>query len=1075
MGSLLMLPMAESLSISRGKVSAQQSSPQLSPQQIQQLAESITVKVSSGNNGGSGILLQESGGVYTVLTNRHVIEPGKPIKLQTSDGKTHSGKVVTGVDFQGKDLIQLQFSSKEKYQVAELGNLATVAINENIYAGGFPFEANPSQNKGFVLTTGQVLLIPKRALKEGYQIGYDNDIRKGMSGGPILNRYGQLIGINGIHAHPLWGNPYVYEDGSSPTAARRDLMSRYSWGIPIQTATSLASKGDSTKAQVPISKLPPIANEVNNIAEKITVRIDVPNSPECSGSGVIIAKKQNTYTVLTAEHVIREEVKCDRRVLSLVTHDGRKYPIQVNDNSVKTVPGSDLAVLEFTSNQTYDVATLADYQLSKNEEIIFISGWTGSKNNSNTPKRQFTAGEVYSKQIGSLLAKNSLSLEYGYSMFYTNITHQGMSGGPVLDTRGRVIGIHGKAEKGEVKDKAGRNRLIPLGFSLGVPTSKFISWAQQMRMTSVLRVETSVPPELTEKEQDGIGKALLQVKKPSKNANAIDWLNYGWQMALSGNEGKAVEFIDRAIELKPNFYQAWYLRGIVQTANEEYQESLKSFDKALQIQPKFLLARRWQGLALSNLKRYQEALYSFEQIIKVNPNDISAQTMRSIVLVAQKRFPEALDIADKVIKSNPNAWAYIARGAARISMNNFKDALADLNEAIRLNPESLEDQVYHLRSKLRYQQGDLKGALADLNEAVRVEPEDTDYLKERAAVRFKLKDYKGAIADVNEAIRLNPKDTDAIKIRGEVRFAQKDFNGAIADLNKLISLNPKNTDYLKGRASIRFQLKDYKGAIADYTEAIRLNSKDTDAIKNLAAIKIQQKDFNGAITDLNKLLSLNPKDTDAIKLRGGVRFAQKDYESALADFNEVLRLKPEDADVYYYRGLTHAQLNKYQQAVEDYNKILSFEKLYGVIGINLKINSQTKLPTVTQVKDNYSAQKEGIKVGDQILIVDGKSTKNMSLKQVVDLLRGEEGTKVSVSIARSGNNKLDFNLTRIKFATTDIDTKLAKVYYQRGITKVKLQDNQGARKDLQIAAELYNREGNKNEYQQALAKIKELQ
>ncbi|WP_017317803.1 S1 family peptidase [Mastigocladopsis repens] len=263
---------------------------QLSAQQVQQLAEAITVKVLSNELLGSGTLIKREGQVYSVITNAHVIRAANPpYQIQTPDGRIYPATLSNAV-FQDNDLALLEFRSTNAiYTVATVGDSATLTVGDKVFIGGFtsnaaaapvPSQLEPSQDlsgesphsgfsaqrsdsstevpsageklltpppaansgvtKEFLFTTGQVSLVLDKALEGGYQIGYTNDIRKGMSGAPLLNHQGEMVGINGLHKDPLWDTPDLYHDGSEPCKPLQDLITRSSLAVPIKTVVELA-------------------------------------------------------------------------------------------------------------------------------------------------------------------------------------------------------------------------------------------------------------------------------------------------------------------------------------------------------------------------------------------------------------------------------------------------------------------------------------------------------------------------------------------------------------------------------------------------------------------------------------------------------------------------------------------------------------------------------------------------------------------------------------------------------------------------------------------------------------------
>lgn len=214
-------------------------------QWLRRQAQSITATVWVGSRWSSGVLIHRQGTLYTVITNQHVVDFGQTFHITMPDGRRYEAHLKHSSRWKGDDLALLEFRSPEvAYPLATLASSVSLSPGTPVFAGGFPSEQKAPQ---FHFTTGQVSMISTKTLQGGYQIGYTNQIEKGMSGGPVLNHQGQVVALNGMHAYPLWGNPYIFTDGSQPSRAEKQVMQRSSWAISSERLLKLLPKTRKVK------------------------------------------------------------------------------------------------------------------------------------------------------------------------------------------------------------------------------------------------------------------------------------------------------------------------------------------------------------------------------------------------------------------------------------------------------------------------------------------------------------------------------------------------------------------------------------------------------------------------------------------------------------------------------------------------------------------------------------------------------------------------------------------------------------------------------------------------------------
>ncbi|WP_310483517.1 tetratricopeptide repeat protein [Chamaesiphon sp. VAR_48_metabat_403] len=1029
-----------------------------SPQEVRQTAKNITVRVTSANNGGSGVLIAKKGNTYLVLTNAHLTRRASQFQIQAPDGQKYIAKPIDGGFDPKYDLALLQFTSQRKYTLADLSDVSSpLAPERTIYSAGFPFDT-----KEIGITSGQVSQLSDLPFDNGTQIGYtitkgNKGIRQGMSGGAIIDERGKFLGINTISAAPILPN-YTYNDGSKPLARLAAQYRTVNWGIPVYNFLVQVKpdilygyqfsglKGEIQRQVTPTGYLA----KLNNQARQMTVRIEAGGE---NGSGVIIAKEGNSYYVLTAKHVV-ENLNTKKRLPNpkIITYD---QDIHNFTSTVVATGADDLAVIKFSSNNNYPLAQLAEYN-STNDELVFVGGFPARQNiNSPLWQWQLNSGVATDRELGQLATQNKESFSNGYDLVYSSVSYGGMSGGPVFDAAGKVIGIHGRAE---ITDK------IILGQSLGISIQTFRGLADRLQVNSrLLSIAKNSSTSLNKTDSKAVFTAMKNIASPQEGDSGERWLAYGNQLYRTFQYDKSVAAFDRAI-IKGSVLTGNYGKALALLRADKSDLAEVAISKAIAAVPvkdraNYYYFWKYQHVILKSSKQYDRALTAINTAIELKPNDLTLQNEKVEIFSDRKQYSAAIAIYDDLIHRNrTGAYIYQNRGILKSRSGDKQGAISDYNEAIKLNTNYAP--VYNSRGLVKSDLGDLSGALADYTQAIKIDPGYIKAYINRGTIKSNSGNKQAAIADLNKAIEIDSKSALAYYNRGTIKLDLKDTKGAMADLDRAIQLNPKFDQAYINRGKAKSTLGDKAGAISDYDLAVKINPNNALAYYNRGVAKADLKDFKNAINDYNLSIKIAPNDADTYLKRGQARSALKDITGEIADYTQAIKINPNYPLAYLNRGIAKAKLTDRQGAIVDLNQAI---KLNPDLGLAYLIRGN--------IKDKQGDKQGAIADFTQVIRINPTLAHGYIIRGITkDEIGDKQGAIADYDLAiqlnpkdaniyvRRGVAKYELNNKKgaaVDFSTAiDLDPKLVDAYSMRGLIKYETGNTQGAITDYDRAIKI---------------------
>ncbi|MBV9385239.1 MAG: serine protease [Chroococcidiopsidaceae cyanobacterium CP_BM_ER_R8_30] len=423
-------------------------------------------------------------------------------------------------------------------------------------------------------------------------------------------------------------------------------------------------------AMAVVAKTP---QEIARIAAPVTVQVN--NNIDGVGSGVIIVKAGHTYTVLTANHVVkRPDLK-----YTISTNRGKVYPVSRIQRLQRGEEDPDLALVTFASRDEYPVAKLGDSAQAAVGSNIYVSGYPVLEWQKNVQREyEFSPGTITSRRQ---------SAPQGYTLRYNADTVSGMSGSPIFNVSGKVIGIHGEGETaGSAQSSSGKTIPIKTGFNVGIPIDTFLSMKTQRSAGG------------------GSGYALPQA-----------------QSSPVGSEARAnnIPHTTRPISINPNDASAYYNRANARYERGDKQGAIRDYLQAIHLRPKFALAYNNLGKARYDQGETQAAIRDYLQAIRFSRRFALAYNNLGLARYKLGETRQAIRDYTQAIQFLPTyATAYFNRGVAQYHLGNKQGAIRDYTQAIRLSRDYT--LAYYKRGAVRRELGEKQAALEDFRHAANI-------------------------------------------------------------------------------------------------------------------------------------------------------------------------------------------------------------------------------------------------------------------------------------------------------------------------------------------------------------------
>lgn len=328
-----------------------------------------------------------------------------------------------------------------------------------------------------------------------------------------------------------------------------------------------------------------------------------------------------------------------------------------------------------------------------------------------------------------------------------------------------------------------------------------------------------------------ISLAVITIVNGTSAQNARQFYKTGLTFVEAGNHKDAIDQFTKAVNIEPEYAQAYVERSRSYEATGEIQHAADDLKRALtfeQKQPELYYDAARLNYLLHN---HNDALDLINKSIALNKKSESSFCLLSRIQMALEDYSNALVSINKAIDLKDNATNHFYRGQLSEKMKNYNQSEADYKGAI--SKEAGYTEAHLALASLRLLLNKPEEALISCNTVLDKDGNNKQALLIRSRVFARLTEYPKAIDDLSKILFNNPDDKEMYMERGSYYQEFTQHQQAINDFSKALLIDPKYSEAIYKRAFSYEQVGDFKSAIKDYENLTGLSADDLIAQQHL--------------------------------------------------------------------------------------------------------------------------------------------------------------------------------------------------------------------------------------------------